>query len=64
VGALIFNEVMCAGSTKLPNGLLELDPVQNTIGWLILGGIGLLSAAMMWSFNIWLKRQIAAEKRA
>ncbi len=64
VGALIFNEVMCAGSTKLPNGLLELDPVQSTIGWLILGGIGLASAAMMWSFNFWLKRQIAAEKQS
>ncbi|MBW1807048.1 MAG: MFS transporter [Deltaproteobacteria bacterium] len=64
LGALIFNEVMCKGATELPNGLLELDPTQNTIGWLILGGIGMASAILMWSFNIWLKRQIAKDDQA
>ncbi len=57
VGALIFNEVMCAGAAVRPDGLLELDPLQNTLGWAILGGVGLLSAVLMWGFNRWLKRQ-------
>jgi dipeptide/tripeptide permease len=64
VGAAIFNEIMCKGATKLPNGLLELDPTQNTIGWTILTCIGLGSAILMWTFNFWLKRQIAKDEAA
>jgi proton-dependent oligopeptide transporter, POT family len=59
VGALIFNEVMAKGATKRPDGLLELVPAQNRLGWLILMAIGALSALSMWLFNRWLERQEA-----
>lgn len=62
VGAAVFNEIMCRGAVRRPDGLLELDPVQNTIGWVILGAVGLASAALMWGFNIWLKRQQRQEQ--
>jgi dipeptide/tripeptide permease len=59
VGAAIFNEIMCKGATKLPNGLLELDPAAATRGWLVLMAIGLASAASMWLFNRWIERRPA-----
>ncbi len=59
VGALIFNKVMCKNATKLPDGLLQLDPAAATSGWLILMGIGFVSAASMWLYNVWLERQSA-----
>jgi dipeptide/tripeptide permease len=57
VGAYIFNEIMCAGATTRPDGLLELDPANNALGWLILMAIGFVSAASLWVFNRWLERQ-------
>lgn len=36
--------------------LLELDPAHNAAGWLILSGIGLLSAGGMWAYQRWLRR--------
>ncbi len=56
VGALIFNEVMARGAVKRPDGLLELVPAQNVMGWALLMGIGLLSAVSMWLFNRWLEK--------
>ncbi|MBP7866560.1 MAG: MFS transporter [Acidobacteria bacterium] len=56
VGAFIFNEIMCRNHKVLPNGLLELDPWQNAFGWLILMGVGFLSAVSMWAYNRWLER--------
>ncbi len=58
-GAAIFNEIMCHGATKRPDGLLDLDPTWNTAGWLVLMGIGFLSALSMWLYNIWLRRHPA-----
>jgi proton-dependent oligopeptide transporter, POT family len=55
VGAVIFNKIMCHGSTKLESGLLELDPKWNAAGWLLLAGIGLASAVGMLMYNRWLK---------
>ena len=55
VGAFIFNEIMCKNSTKLDNGLLDLDPTWNMAGWLILMSIGFASALSMWIYNRWLK---------
>ena len=57
VGAAIFNEIMAKGATKRPDGLLELVPSQNMLGWVILMTIGLVSAASLWLFNRWLERQ-------
>ncbi|KAA0252019.1 peptide MFS transporter [Acidobacteria bacterium ACD] len=57
VGAAIFNEVICKGATKLPNGLLELDPAAAARGWVILMLIGFASALAIWVFNVWLERQ-------
>jgi dipeptide/tripeptide permease len=54
-GAAIFNEIMCRNSTVLENGLLELDPLWNTMGWVVLMAIGLISALSMWLYNRWLK---------
>jgi len=59
VGAVIFNEVMARGATRRPDGLLELDPTQNTLGWLILMAIGLASALSMWFFNRHLEKHPA-----
>ncbi len=55
-GAAIFNEIMCHDATKLPDGLLALDPTWNMAGWLLLMGIGFLSAISMWVYNRWLER--------
>jgi dipeptide/tripeptide permease len=63
VGAAIFNEIMAKGATKRPDGLLELVPSQNMLGWVILMGIGLASAASLWLFNRWLESQTLREKR-
>ena len=59
VGAFIFNDIMARGATKRPDGLLDLDPTQNAIGWIILMAIGLASALSMWLFNRWLEKQKA-----
>ena len=58
-GAAIFNEIMCHNAVKLDNGLLELDPTYNTLGWVILMSIGLVSAFSMYLYNGWLKKQSA-----
>ena len=57
-GAAIFNEIMCTNAVKLDNGLLELDPTWNTIGWLVLMSIGFVSALSMWLYNRWLRSQV------
>jgi dipeptide/tripeptide permease len=54
VGAYIFNRIMAKDAATLPNGLLELNQTQNMMGWLILMGIGLVSAAALWQFNRWI----------
>jgi len=61
VGAVIFNEVMVRGATRRSDGLLELIPGQNTLGWILLMAIGLVSALAMWLFNRWLERQEPAK---
>jgi proton-dependent oligopeptide transporter, POT family len=57
-GAAIFNEIMCKNSSVLENGLLELDPTWNALGWVVLMAIGLVSAFSMWMYNRWLKKQV------
>ena len=57
VGAFIFNEIMAKHSTVRPDGLLELDPTQNSLGWIILMAIGLVSALAVWLFNRWVEKQ-------
>jgi len=54
-GAFIFNEIMCKNAIKLDSGLLELNTFWNSMGWVILMGIGFLSAFSMWYYNRWLK---------
>jgi len=55
-GAFIFHEIMCKGATKLESGLLELSPFWNSMGWIILMGIGFISALSMWLYNRWLQK--------
>jgi dipeptide/tripeptide permease len=59
-GAAIFNEIMCRNAIPLDNGLLQLDPTWNTLGWIVLMTIGLASALSMYLYNIWLKKVKAA----
>ncbi len=59
VGAFIFNEIMCHHATKLENGLFSLHPLWNSLGWIALMSIGLVSAFCMWLFNRWLKKHPA-----
>ena len=61
-GAFIFNEIMCKGAVKLDSGLLELNPLWNSIGWLVLMGIGFVSAFSMWLYNRWLQMHPVQEK--
>jgi proton-dependent oligopeptide transporter, POT family len=56
VGAFIFNEVMAKDAVTRPDGLLELNPNNNALGWIILMAIGLLSALALWLFNRWLEK--------
>ncbi len=56
VGAFIFNKIMARGATTRPDGLLELVQANNAMGWLVLLGIGLVSAAALWQFNRWIER--------
>lgn len=58
-GAAIFNEIMCKNSTLMDNGLLQLDPTWNALGWVVLMAIGLVSAFSMWLYNRWLQKQEA-----
>jgi dipeptide/tripeptide permease len=55
-GAIIFKDVMAKGATTRPDGLLELVPAQNAMGWSILMGVGFVSALAMWLFNWWLEK--------
>lgn len=55
-GAAILKEVMCKNSTVLDNGLLKLDPFWNSMGWIILMGIGFASAFFMWLYNRWIQK--------
>jgi dipeptide/tripeptide permease len=64
VGAYIFNKIMAKGAATQPNGLLELDRTQNMLGWLILMGIGLVSAAALWQFNRWIERSEPHPRKA
>ncbi len=57
VGTVFFNYFMCRHAEKLPNGLLRLDPTYATLGWVILGSFGLLSALSMLVYNRWLQQQ-------
>jgi dipeptide/tripeptide permease len=56
VGAYIFNGIMARGAMTRPDGLLELVPAQNTLGWIILMAIGFVSALAVWLFNRWIER--------
>jgi dipeptide/tripeptide permease len=56
-GPIIFNDIMCKGATTRPDGLLDLVPANAMAGWLILMGIGLVSAVSMWIYNRWLEKQ-------
>jgi hypothetical protein len=49
--------VMSKGATTRPDGLLELVPANNMLGWVILMAIGFASAGSLWLFNRWLERQ-------
>lgn len=55
-GAFIFHEVMCNKAVKLDSGLLELNPLWNSMGWVILMLIGFVSAFSMWLYNRWLQK--------
>ena len=55
-GAFIFHDIMCKNAVKLDSGLLELSPFWNSMGWIILMGIGFISAFSMWLYNRWLQK--------
>jgi proton-dependent oligopeptide transporter, POT family len=63
VGPWIFNDVMCKGAVRRPDGLLSLEPQAAARGWLLLMGIGVASALSMWGYNVWLERQAPAAGR-
>ncbi|MFH0901760.1 MAG: MFS transporter, partial [Pseudomonadota bacterium] len=64
VGAVIFNKVMCRGATMKENGLLELRPNMAAAGWLILTGVGLVTAFCFWLFDRWLRADVARSRAA
>jgi hypothetical protein len=44
------------GFVQLESGLLELDPLWNSMGWLVLMGIGFASVLSKRLYNRWLQR--------
>jgi dipeptide/tripeptide permease len=58
VGAWIFNGVMCKNAVELDSGLLQLDPKQASIGWIILASCGFVSALSMFLYNMWITKQM------
>jgi dipeptide/tripeptide permease len=54
VGALIFHELICRGATKDDAGLLVLDRGYATAGWVLLMGVGFVSAGGLWLYDRWL----------
>jgi len=56
VGAFLFNEIMAKDATVRPDGLLELVPANNAMGWVVLMAIGFVSAFAVWLFNRWIER--------
>ncbi|MCL2822520.1 MAG: MFS transporter [Polyangiaceae bacterium] len=56
VGAFVFNEIMCRDSVKNADGLLDLNTTYASLGWGLLMGVGLISAALMWWYNRWITR--------
>jgi len=56
--------VMARGAKTRPDGLLELVPANNMLGWLILACVGFLSALSLWLYNRWLERTLAREEWA
>ena len=53
VGVLIFSKIMCKNSVTNADGLLDLDPMQASMGWGVLMMVGFASAAGMWAYNRW-----------
>jgi POT family proton-dependent oligopeptide transporter len=64
VGALLFHKLICRGATKDDLGLLVLDRGNATAGWLVLMGIGLVSAAGLWRYHLWVTAASPAAERA
>lgn len=60
VGAFILNEIMMNKAVKLESGLWKLDPTWNSLGWIVLMAIGLISAFAMYLYNVWIKKHAAA----
>lgn len=58
-GAAIFNEIMAKDAVKLESGLLQLDPVNNAMGWTLLMLIGFASAVSMWIYNRYIENHPA-----
>jgi dipeptide/tripeptide permease len=58
IGAWLFNEVMCKNAVELPNKLLQLDPKQASLGWIILAACGFVSAFSMYLYSRWLMKQV------
>jgi len=63
VGPLIFSGIFSGGATRGADGLLRLVPGNNALGWLVLTGVGFVSAFSLWLYNRWLERQIALERQ-
>jgi dipeptide/tripeptide permease len=55
VGALIFHDVICRGATKDDAGLLLVDRGWATAGWLVLMGVGFVSAGGLWLYDRWIR---------
>jgi POT family proton-dependent oligopeptide transporter len=53
VGALVFHGIICRDATKDGDGLLVLDRTNATVGWLLLMGVGLVSAGGLWLYHRW-----------
>ncbi|MCL1892768.1 MAG: MFS transporter [Holophagaceae bacterium] len=61
LGAWLFNEIMCKKATILPDGLLQLNPQQASLGWIILACCGFASAVSMFLYNRWISKQISTK---
>jgi dipeptide/tripeptide permease len=60
VGAYVFHEIICRGSQKDDTGLLVLDRSYATLGWVLLMGVGFVSAGGLWLYDRWVRGDVEA----
>jgi POT family proton-dependent oligopeptide transporter len=60
IGALVFNEIMCRNSVVGADKIRHFDPTFASAGWGLFMLVGFASAAGMWLYDRWIRKQDSA----